>query len=133
MSERLEISSGAVWEDIVGYARAVRVGNIVEVSGTTAVDESGQVVGVGDLFLQAQFILQKIERSLQAAGSRREDVVRTRLFLVDITRWEEAARAHREFFAVVRPAATAVEVSRLIHPDLLLEIEVTAIVNEGGK
>lgn len=133
MSERLEISSGAVWEDIVGYARAVRVGNLVEVSGTTAVDDSGQVVGVGDLFVQAQFILQKIERSLQAAGSRREDVVRTRLFLVDITRWEEAARAHREFFATLRPAATAVEVSRLIHPDLLLEIEVTAIVDEGGK
>ncbi len=133
MSERLEISSGAVWEDIVGYARAVRVGNMVEVSGTTAVDESGQVVGVGDLFIQTHFILQKIERSLQAAGSRREDVVRTRLFLVDITRWEEAARAHREFFARVRPAATAVEVSRLIHPDLLVEIEVTAIVGEGGK
>lgn len=130
MSQRLEISSGAVWEDIVGYARAVRIGDIVEVSGTTAVDEAGQVVGVGDLFIQTGFILQKIERALQAAGAKREDVVRTRMYLVDISRWEEAARAHRAFFTLVRPAATAVEISRLIHPDLLVEIEATAIIHE---
>lgn len=133
MNGRLEISSGALWEDIVGYSRAVRVGNVVEVSGTTAVDETGQVVGVGDLFMQAEFILLKIERALLAAGCKREDVVRTRMFMVDISRWEEAARAHREFFAPVRPAATAVEVNRLIHPDLLVEIEVTAIVQEDAR
>lgn len=131
MNRRQNISSGAVWEDIVGYSRAVRVGAIVEVAGTTAVDEAGQVVGVGDLFAQTQFILHKIERALQAAGASRDDVVRTRMFLVDIDRWQEAAHAHRQFFEAVRPAATAVEVRRLIHPDLLIEIEVTAIVAEG--
>lgn len=128
MNQRLEISSGAVWEDIVGYVRAVRVGEVVEVSGTTAVDEAGQVVGPGDLFAQAQFILQKIERALQAAGAGREDIVRTRMYLVDIDRWEEVARAHRQFFTTARPAATAVEVSRLIGPELLVEIEATAII-----
>ena len=133
MNQRIEISSGAVWEDIVGYARAVRVGKMVEVSGTTAVDEAGQVVGTGDLFVQTQFILQKIERALQAAGASREDIVRTRMYLVDIDRWEEAARAHRQFFTTVRPAATAVEVSRLIGPDLLVEIEATAIITGAER
>jgi enamine deaminase RidA (YjgF/YER057c/UK114 family) len=133
MNQRLEISSGAVWEDIVGYVRAVRVGDVVEVSGTTAVDEDGQVVGRGDLFAQTQFILQKIERALQTAGADRTDIVRTRMYLVDIDRWQEAARAHRQFFTAVRPAATAVEVSRLIGPDLLVEIEATAIITEAGR
>lgn len=129
MKQRIEVSSGAVWEDIVGYVRAVRVGHTIEVSGTTAVDESGQVVGPGDLFVQTQFILQKIERALQSAGGGRDDIVRTRMYLVDIDRWEEVARAHRQFFTTVRPAATAVEVSRLIGPDLLVEIEATAILS----
>lgn len=132
MKQRLEVSSGAVWEDMVGYVRAVRVGHTIEVSGTAAVDESGQVVGPGDLFVQTQFILQKIERALQAAGASRDDIVRTRMYLVDIDRWEEVARAHRQFFTSVRPAATAVEVSRLIDPDLLVEIEATAILSHDA-
>lgn len=130
MAKRINISSGAKWEEIVGYCRAVRLGNVVEVAGTTAVDEDGAVVGADDPYTQTRFILRKIEKALQEAGATLHDVVRTRTFVTDIARWEEVGRAHGEFFRDVRPAATMVEVSALISPELLVEIEVSAIVEE---
>ena len=129
MSKRLNIPSGAKWEDIVGYSRAVRVGNIIEVAGTTAVDEHGNVVGQNDLYTQTQFILTKIQKALQQAGATLQDVVRTRTFVADISRWEDVGRAHGEFFRAIKPAATMVEVKALISPELLVEIEVTAILS----
>lgn len=128
MNQRRNISSGAVWEEIVGYSRAVRIGNVIEVAGTTAVDEQGNVVGIGDPAAQTRFILQKIEKALVAAGATLNDVIRTRLFVTDISRWEEIGRAHGEFFAQIKPAASMLEVKALIGPELLVEIEVTAIV-----
>jgi enamine deaminase RidA (YjgF/YER057c/UK114 family) len=125
---RTNISSGAKWESIVGYSRAVRVGNVVEVSGTTAIDESGQVAGIDDPYEQTKFILGKIEKALGEAGAALSDVVRTRMFVTDISRWEEIGRAHGERFRDIRPVATMVEVAALISPELLVEIEVTAIV-----
>jgi enamine deaminase RidA (YjgF/YER057c/UK114 family) len=127
--ERINISSGAVWEDIAGYSRAVRLGNTIEVSGTTAVSGS-EIMGVGNPYEQARLALQKIEKALEDAGAGMKDVVRTRMYVTDISAWEEVARAHGEVFAAIRPASTMVEVSRLIHPDLLVEIEVSAIT--GG-
>jgi enamine deaminase RidA (YjgF/YER057c/UK114 family) len=126
-SKRINISSGARWEDIVGYSRAVRVGNIIEVAGTTAVDGE-EIIGKGNLYVQTEFIFRKIEKALQDAGASLDDVVRTRMYVTDISTWEEAGRAHGEFFRTIKPASTMVEVSRLIQPDLLIEIEVTAIV-----
>ena len=128
MNQRLNISSGAVWEDVVGYSRAVRMGNVVEVAGTTAVGEDGQMVGPGDPGVQAHFILQKIEKALQAAGASLSDVIRTRMFVTDISRWEEVGRAHGAFFRAVKPVATMVEVKALISPELMVEIEVTAVL-----
>ena len=128
MSTRINISSGAKWEEIVGYCRAVRLGNVVEVAGTTAVDEAGAVVGAGNPYAQTIYILQKIEKALHQAGASMQDVVRTRMFVTDITRWEEVGRAHGEFFRDVRPAATMVEVNALIDPNLLVEIEASAIL-----
>lgn len=125
---RQNIASGAPWEEVVGYSRAVRIGNVVEVSGTTAVDESGAVVGEGDVHRQTTVILQKIEVALRTAGARLEDVIRTRIYVTDITQWEAAGRAHGAFFGAIRPATSMVEVSRLIRPDLLVEIEATAVV-----
>lgn len=125
---RQNISSGTAWEEIVGYSRAVRMGNMVEVAGTTAVDEEGTVVGVDDPGEQTRFILQKIEKALVEAGATMQDVVRTRIFVTDISRWEAVGRAHGEFFHLVKPVATMVEVSGLISPDLLVEIEVTAVI-----
>ena len=126
-NKRLNISTGAPWEDIVGYSRAVRVGNIVEVAGTTAVDENGATVGQNDMYAQTRYILQKIENALQQAGANLSDVVRTRMFITDIGRWEAAGRAHGDFFKTIKPAATMVEVKALINPELLIEIEATAI------
>ena len=127
--KRMNISSGAKWEDIVGYSRAVRIGNLVEVAGTTAVEENGQVVGPGDPYQQTRFILSKIEKALFAAGASLQDVIRTRIFVTDISRWEEVGRAHGEFFREIKPAATMIEVQALISPDLLVEIEVSAIIS----
>ena len=123
---RKQFSSGSPWEDIVGYSRAVRVGNTIEVAGTTAMD--GEVlIGKGDVYAQTFFILKKIEKVLLEAGVNLQDVVRTRMFITDITAWEQAGKAHAEFFKHIKPVTTMVEVSNLINKDLLIEIEVTAI------
>ena len=127
---RKNISSGAPWESIVGYSRAVRIGNHIWVAGTTATDEHGQVVGAGDAAAQAQYALEKIERALREAGASLRDVVRTRIFVTDISQWEAIGRVHGRFFSDIRPAATMVEVSKLIDPAHLVEIEVDAHVGE---
>ncbi|RYY39746.1 MAG: RidA family protein [Chitinophagaceae bacterium] len=128
MTTRTLFSSGALWEATVGYSRAVRVGNIIEVSGTVAVDEHGVLIGEDDLYLQTQYILKKIEAVLLQAGASLENVVRTRMFVTDISRWEEAGRAHGEVFAHILPCTSMVEVSRLIGAGQLIEIEATAML-----
>lgn len=127
-NSRKLFSSGAPWEDIVGYSRAVQVGNVIEISGTTASD-GDKIVGHGDLYAQTVFILEKIKKVLEQAGSRIEDVIRTRMFVTDITEWEKAARAHSQFFKDIKPATTMVQVSKLINDELLIEIEATAIIS----
>jgi enamine deaminase RidA (YjgF/YER057c/UK114 family) len=130
MAKRVEIGSGTPWEARYGYCRAVRVGDRVEVAGTTAADENGQVIAPGDPYEQARYILNKIETALIEAGTDRNAVVRTRMFLTDIGQIDEVGRAHGEFFSSVRPASTAVETSALIDPGLLVEIEATAVISD---
>ncbi|MBE2231538.1 MAG: RidA family protein [Chitinophagaceae bacterium] len=127
--ERTYYASGAKWEEIVGYSRAVKVGHTVEVTGTVAVNEKNEVVGRGNAYAQTRYILEKIEGVLHRAGARLEDVVRTRMFVTDISRWEEYGRAHGEFFRDIRPCTTMVEVKGLIDPEFLIEIEATAIIS----
>jgi len=130
MSDRKNICSGAPWESIVGYSRAVRIGNHVWVAGTTATADDGSIVGVGNAAAQTHYVLQKIDRALREAGSSLRDVVRTRSFVTDISQWEAIGRVHGQYFGDIRPAATMVEVSKLIDPDHLVEIEVDAYMSE---
>ncbi len=127
--ERINYSSGARWEDMVGYSRAVKVGNTIEVTGTVAVDENSNLVGGNDAYAQTKFILQKIELVLQNAGASLKDVVRTRMFVTDISRWEEYGKAHGEFFHSIKPCTSMIEVKGLIAAEYLIEIEATAILS----
>ena len=131
MSKRVNISSGVIWEDIIGYSRAVKIGNVIEVAGTTALDEEGNLVGLNDPYEQTRYSIAKIEKALNSAGAALADIVRTRIFTTDISRWEEIGRAHGEFFREIKPASTMVEVRSLINPGMLVEIEATAIIQEN--
>jgi enamine deaminase RidA (YjgF/YER057c/UK114 family) len=128
--KRTNFSSGAKWEDLVGYSRAVKVGNIIEVTGTVAVDENNQLVGENSAYEQTMYILQKIEQVLIRAGASMKDVIRTRIYVTDISRWEEYGKAHGTFFSEIKPCTTMVEVKGLIDPSFLVEIEASAIINE---
>lgn len=127
MTKRTNFASGAPWESVVGYSRAVRIGNVVEVTGTVA-SQDGKVVGENNMYEQARYALQKIGDVLAEAGATYADVVRTRMFVTDISRWEEAGRAHGEVFGQIRPCTTMVEVSALIAPEYMIEIEATAYI-----
>lgn len=128
MDQKQHYFSGTKWEPIVGYSRAIRIGNQIFVTGTTATNEQGEIVGVGDAYAQTVQVIQNIERALKALGGELKDVVRTRMFVTDIARWEEFGRAHGEFFREVKPCATMVEVRRLIDDRMMIEIEADAVI-----
>jgi enamine deaminase RidA (YjgF/YER057c/UK114 family) len=125
--KRINIPAGTIWEDVVGYSRAVKIGNIIEVSGTAAVD-NGQTIGKGNAYEQTKFILGKIKKTLESLGSGMNEVIRTRIYVTDISKWEEIGKAHGEYFKNVKPATSLVEVKSLIDPDMIVEIEATAIL-----
>ncbi len=128
--KRINITSGAKWEDIVGYSRAVKIGNIIEISGTVATDNSGELIGEGDEYLQTKFILMKFENTLNQLGANLKDVVRTRIFCKNIKNWEKIGKAHGEVFGEIKPVTTMVEVSKLIDEKYLVEIEASIIINK---
>lgn len=125
--KRINVSSGAPWEEIVGYSRAVKTGSVIEVAGTTAIDNQGKVVG-NDVYQQTLFILEKIQKTLQSLGSDLQDITRTRIYTTDIKQWELIGKAHGMFFRKIKPVSTMIEVSSLVEPELLVEIEVTAMI-----
>ena len=131
--QRTNYSSGAKWEDIVGYSRAVKIGNIIEITGTVAVDENNLLVGKDNAYDQTKFIIEKIEKILLLAGSSLKDVIRTRMFVTDISRWEEYGRAHGEFFNEIKPCTSMIEISALIEPSYMIEIEATAILSSDPR
>ncbi|MFI5186320.1 MAG: RidA family protein [Chitinophagales bacterium] len=126
--ERINYSSGSKWEDIIGYSRAVKIGNVVEVTGTVASGPDGQVVGKNDAYTQTKYVYKKIEDVLKRAGAEMKDVVRVRMFVTDISRWQEYGKAHSEFFKEIKPCNTMIEIRALIEPEYLIEIEATAII-----
>jgi len=130
MSEKLKLSSGAKWESIVGYSRAIRTGNIIEVSGTCSVDENGDPYAPGDAYAQTNKILEIILNSIEKLGGRAEDIVRTRIFVTNIDDWKDVGKAHGEFFRSIRPVTTMIEVSKLISPEYVVEIEASAVIND---
>lgn len=125
---RTNYSSGAKWEDTVGYSRAVKIGNLIEVSGTVATDDDDNTVGSNDAYLQTKYIIQKIEKALQQAGAELKHVIRTRMFVTNISRWQEYGKAHSEFFSEIKPCTSMIEVKGLINKEYLIEIEATAIL-----
>ncbi|MEM6611523.1 MAG: RidA family protein [Cyanobacteria bacterium P01_C01_bin.72] len=127
--ERINISTNSPWEDVVGYSRAVKVDNYVHVSGTTATNEQGKIVGLGDPYTQTKQIIKNIEAILNSAGASLEDVVRTRIYVTNIDRWKIVGKAHHEFFGDIRPASSLIEVRRLIAPEILVEIEADAVIS----
>ena len=129
--KRTNYSSGAQWEDIVGYSRAVKIGNIIEVTGTVSLGEDNKPAYVNDAYGQTKFILAKIEKVLKEAGASMKDVVRTRMFVTDISRWQEYGKAHGEYFSKIKPCTSMIEVKGLISPEYLIEIEATAVISNG--